>query len=90
MVRETPCHFQLTLPSTWGLEARKLTREAAELAGLGTRICSDVADKLSMVDEPEAAAISAIKSTLEGFPQKNPFEVCLISAIPTKPTNSTT
>ncbi|ERF72261.1 hypothetical protein EPUS_02148 [Endocarpon pusillum Z07020] len=31
-------------------------------------------DKLSMVDEPEAAAVDAIKSTLEGFPKHNLFE----------------
>ena len=75
VVRETPCHYQLTLPATWSHQARKLTREAAELAGFGTRSCSDVSDKLSMIDEPEAAAVAAIKSTLDGFPNKNPFEV---------------
>ncbi len=75
MVKETPCHYKLTLPAIWSLEARKITREAAELAGFGTRHYGEVSDKLTMIDEPEAAAICAIKSTLEGFPEKNPFEV---------------
>ena len=75
MVRETPCHYHFTVPATWSLRARKLTREAAESAGFGTRISSDIADKLSMIDEPEAAAIAAMKSTLEGFPKQNPFQV---------------
>lgn len=79
MIRETPCSFFVTLPATWGWKARKLTREAAKLAGLGIRICSDVTDKLSMIDEPEAAAICALKTTLEGFPQMHPFEVPSIS-----------
>jgi molecular chaperone DnaK (HSP70) len=75
MVRETPCHYKLTLPATWSHQARERTREAAELAGFGTRICGDFQDKLSMIDEPEAAAIYAIKSTIDTFPDKNPFEV---------------
>lgn len=75
MIKETPCHYNLTLPAIWSLEARNLTREAAELAGFGTRVYGEVSDKLSMIDEPEAAAICAIRSTLEGFPEKNPFEV---------------
>lgn len=88
MVRETPCHYKLTLPATWSHQARKLTREAAELGGFGTRMCSEVSDKLSMVDEPEAAAISAIKSTLAGFPKNSPFEVCLLQPISTAVTHT--
>jgi hypothetical protein len=74
-VRETPCHYKLTLPATWGHQAREWTREAAEAAGFGTRNYGEVEDKLSMIDEPEAGAIYAIKSTIERFPEKNPFEV---------------
>lgn len=76
MVKETPCHYKLTLPAIWSHRARKSTLEAAEMAGFGTQICSGVSDKLSMVDEPEAGTVDAIKSTLDGFPKNNPFEVC--------------
>jgi hypothetical protein len=77
MVRETPCHYKLTLPATWSHQARERTRQAAELAGFGTRVSGDFQDILSMIDEPEAGAIYAIKSTTESFPDKNPFEVCV-------------
>jgi hypothetical protein len=50
MVREAPCHYQFTLPVTWGLEAKKLSREAALLAGFRARISSDIADNLSLID----------------------------------------
>jgi len=75
MVRETPCHYKLTLPAMWGHQAREWTREAAESAGFGTRSYGEVQDKLSMIDEPEAGAIYAIKSTIDRFPEKHPFEV---------------
>ena len=72
MLVETPITFQFTLPALWSHRARDLTRDAARSAGFGTRAL----DSLLLIDEPEAAAISAMKSTLDKFSKLNPFEVC--------------
>jgi hypothetical protein len=76
MVREIPIHFHLTTPALWSLEARSHTREAATRAGFGTR-CNTIGiqDQLHMIDEPEAAAIAAITTTLGELPSINPFKV---------------
>ena len=78
---ETPIHFHFTLPATWSPKARNLTREAAEIAGFGQR----PGDKFFMLDEPEAAAIAAMKATIDAFPENNHFEVFRsLQAIPQK------
>lgn len=76
MVQETPMKFFLTTPALWSFEARAKTREAATRAGFGMRRNSArVEDQLYVIDEPEAAAIAAIKTTIDQLPGANPFEV---------------
>jgi hypothetical protein len=77
MVQETPIKFLLTPPALWSVKARALARTAATRAGFGKRTnTADVDDELLIIDEPEAAAIAAIKTTVEQLPQANCFEVC--------------
>lgn len=75
-MQETPIKFFLTTPALWSNEARTMTREAATRAGFGTRTKSiGVEDILAIIDEPEAAAIAAIKGTLDQLPGANSFNV---------------
>ena len=60
-VQETPITFVLTVPATWSPAARDSTRRAANTAGFESR----PGDELTMIDEPEAAAISVIKGSKE-------------------------
>ena len=69
-IDQMPLHFELTLPATWSHAARDATRQAAIDAGIGTR----PRDTLVLIDEPEAAAISAMKSTIEAFPDNTAFK----------------
>ncbi|EXJ87073.1 hypothetical protein A1O3_04031 [Capronia epimyces CBS 606.96] len=62
-VEKTAIRFVVTTPATWSLAARQATREAAEDADIGSRDRDDIV----MIDEPEAAAIYAIKSTMSAF-----------------------
>lgn len=59
VVKQTAFRFQVSLPSAWSFAAREATRQAAIEAGFG----SGNNDELYLIDEPEAAAIWAIKST---------------------------
>ncbi|KAJ6262972.1 Heat shock protein [Drechslerella dactyloides] len=49
----TPIHFVFTIPAIWGHKAQEATRGAAQAAGF----CSRPSDTLSLVSEPEAAAM---------------------------------
>jgi hypothetical protein len=70
-LEQTAIIFSITTPATWSLAARHATRTAAENAGFGSRD----RDEVILTDEPEAAAISALKSVVTTFDAK-PFQVC--------------
>ncbi|KAK2875390.1 hypothetical protein FQN49_001639 [Arthroderma sp. PD_2] len=53
----TPMEFWFTMPAIWSDGAQHATREAAKRAGFGSR----PGDNISMISEPEAAAIAALK-----------------------------
>ncbi|KAF3289264.1 hypothetical protein TWF970_003044 [Orbilia oligospora] len=54
----TPIHFIFTVPAIWGHQAQQATKMAAKLAGF----CSRESDTLSLVSEPEAAALYVLKA----------------------------
>ncbi|EXJ88287.1 hypothetical protein A1O1_05217 [Capronia coronata CBS 617.96] len=62
-VEQTSFRYVITLPATWSPAAREATRQAARNAGFGSR----EKDELLLVDEPEAAAVAAIKSVTASF-----------------------
>lgn len=57
----TPIEYWLTVPAIWSDEAKFATREAALKAGFGAR--ED--DEINLIPEPEAAAVLALKASLE-------------------------
>lgn len=69
-VEHTSIRFVITLPATWSLAARQATRQAAREAGFGSRERDDVV----LIDEPEAAAVCAIKYTV-ATSKSSPFQV---------------
>lgn len=58
----TSLEFWFTVPAIWSDQAKDATREAARLASFGDSP-SRPHDKISMITEPEAAAIAALKRT---------------------------
>ncbi|KEF59307.1 uncharacterized protein A1O9_04151 [Exophiala aquamarina CBS 119918] len=68
-LEQTAIIFSITTPATWSLAARQATRTAAESAGFGSRW----RDEIILTDEPEAAAIFALKSVVTAFDAK-PFQ----------------
>ena len=70
-VAQTPIVFELTLPATWKNAARDATRQAAIDAGFDSRS----KDKIVLIDEPEAAAISVMRSSVAMFDDTQPFKV---------------
>lgn len=60
----TPIDFWLTVPATWQDSAVDATREAARDAGF----CSRIGDTLSIITEPEAAAIAVLSGAIEKAP----------------------
>lgn len=62
----TPLEFWFTVPAIWSDDAKDATMKAALRAGFATR-CGHVQDKIFLITEPEAAAITALrKSTRDG------------------------
>ncbi|KAK6357987.1 hypothetical protein TWF730_007341 [Orbilia blumenaviensis] len=57
----TPIHFIFTVPAIWGHQAQHATKLAAVRAGFSSR----PSDKLSLVSEPEAAALFVLKAMHE-------------------------
>jgi hypothetical protein len=57
------------------MEARRATRDAAGRSGIGSRFVDKVQDQLLMIDEPEAAAICALKARLDSPSSENVFQV---------------
>ncbi|KAF3916371.1 hypothetical protein ABW21_db0206116 [Orbilia brochopaga] len=57
----TPIHFVFTIPAIWSHMAQEATRYAAQAAGF----CSRQSDALSLVSEPEAAAMFVLHAMKE-------------------------
>jgi hypothetical protein len=65
----TPLEIWVTMPAIWSDKAQAATRDAAKAAGFGSRSF----DTLSMIPEPEAAGLTAMKPHL-GFGALDPIE----------------
>ena len=63
ILKVTPIEFWFTMPAIWSDEAQYATKAAAERAGFGER----ENDRINMIREPEAAALSALKITATRF-----------------------
>ncbi|KAL4919680.1 hypothetical protein BDW62DRAFT_199691 [Aspergillus aurantiobrunneus] len=57
----TPIDFWFTVPAIWSDQAKDATMAAAKLAGFGNSIFTRPNDKIFLISEPEAAAITALK-----------------------------
>jgi len=69
-LRNQPISYVLTVPAIWSDNAKALTREAAERAGIPP-------DRLELVTEPEAAALFCATKNLEmGLQPGDRFMVC--------------
>lgn len=66
----TPIDFWFTVPANWQEDAIDATRTAAEVAGFGSRF----GDQLSIITEPEAAAIAVLSTANNDNPAL--IEVC--------------
>ncbi|KAF3906929.1 hypothetical protein AA313_de0205175 [Arthrobotrys entomopaga] len=66
----TPIHFVFTVPAIWDHKAQEATRYAALKAGF----CSRVGDTLSLVSEPEAAAMFVLKAMHDRNFSRTPVE----------------
>lgn len=75
-IEQTAIRVQVTTPATWSYSAREATRQAVKNAGFG----SGERDEIVLIDEPEAAALWAIRSTQNNFPE-NKFEVRAMSTL---------
>lgn len=65
ILRVTPIDFWFTVPATWQAYAVEATRTAAEEGGFGSRR----GDRLSIITEPEAAAIAVLSKAMEENPE---------------------
>ncbi|KAK2752421.1 hypothetical protein FQN55_007461 [Onygenales sp. PD_40] len=61
IVADLPIHAILTAPADWGPEYKATLIKIAEAAGVASRDC----DRISMIDEPEAAALAAFTAAQE-------------------------
>lgn len=61
----TPLEFWFTVPASWSDQAQSATKTAAERAGFGSSIRRPD-DKIFLISEPEAAAITALKKYTSG------------------------
>jgi hypothetical protein len=59
----TPINFWFTMPAIWSDEAQIKTLSAAEKGGFGSR----KGDEVSMITEPEAAALATLSSSNLGY-----------------------
>ena len=66
VLRVTPIDFWFTIPAIWSDAAQHATKSAAEKAGFG-KSAKREQDSISMITEPEAAAIAALKITADKF-----------------------
>lgn len=71
-LRVTPLEFWFTVPAIWSDEAKHSTLEAARRAGFGSRR-GNIQDTICLIPEPEAAAIAALRRSVNdglGLPVK--------------------
>jgi molecular chaperone DnaK (HSP70) len=61
----TPIECWVTVPATWSDEARDITRKAAERAGFRRK--GRPHDVVNVISEPEAAALSILRTDLSGI-----------------------
>ncbi|KAK2788107.1 hypothetical protein FQN52_006944 [Onygenales sp. PD_12] len=61
IVADLPIHAILTAPADWGPEYKATLIKVAEAAGIASRDC----DRISTIDEPEAAALAAFTAAQE-------------------------
>lgn len=62
----TPIEFWFTVPAIWSDQARSATMAAAKRAGFGAGLFKRINDKILLISEPEAAAITALKKYTSG------------------------
>jgi molecular chaperone DnaK (HSP70) len=58
ILKQTPIEFWFTIPAIWSDKAKNSTLNAAKKAGFGSR----TGDSINLIPEPEAAAISTLKT----------------------------
>ena len=63
LLKVTPIDFWFTIPALWSDAAQHATKAAAQKAGFGKRRH----DSISMIKEPEAAALVSLKTSLDKF-----------------------
>lgn len=61
VLEATPMECWLTVPAVWSDQAQEATKAAAQAAGFGSRSM----DSISVISEPEAAAIATLKKHLQ-------------------------
>lgn len=71
VLEETPLHFVLAKPAGWKDHEKNRIKSAAEDAGFGSRSN----DKITLVTEPEAAALAAFENYHRRFGSNGPLEV---------------
>jgi hypothetical protein len=71
-LERTPMRFVVTVPATWSHQARQDTRECLINAGFPR----SENDEIMVIDEPEAAALSVIRS-MEDSPSSMSLKVCI-------------
>ncbi|KAL4806050.1 actin-like ATPase domain-containing protein [Aspergillus unguis] len=64
-LRVTPLEFWFTVPAIWSDQAQNATKTAAQLAGFGGKV-GRREDRVFLISEPEAAAITALKKYTVG------------------------
>ena len=69
----TPMDCWLTVPAVWSDQAQNATKEAAKEAGFGSR----PGDTISIIPEPEAAAVTVLKNIVRPNSMSKP-EVCAL------------
>ena len=66
LLNVTPIDFWFTIPALWSDAAQHTTRRAARRAGFGKSNKRKL-DSISMIKEPEAAALVSLKASVEKF-----------------------
>ena len=75
VLRVTPIEFWFTMPAIWSDHAQSATKSAAENAGFGKSTGREN-DSISMIREPEAAAIAALKISADKYDDLLKVSIC--------------
>ena len=73
-LKVTPIHFYFTFPAAYSDRAKAEYKNCVHMAGFGKRTRARPNDTISLIPEPEAAALSAIAETTQS-PQGFQFKV---------------